>query len=118
MDPDVIISHLLTQDEIHHSKDGRVEINEHISIIPTRTMNSFCRPYGIYPDRDKGYDGRWELGDFMAHFTGTTNDRERHDALTGLREMVILADGNYQSPLLSLVSQNPSLTTILRKELR
>ena len=107
VDQDVIINHLLAQGEIHHSEDGRVEINEHVSVIPTRTMNSFCRPYGVYLDWDKGYDGTWEQGDFMAHFTGTKNDRERHDALTGLREMVVLADGSYQDPLLSVVKQNP-----------
>lgn len=97
-DQEIIVRHLLTNQEIHYDEDDGLQINRRVSIIPTRSMNSFCRPYEPYLSTwDVGYKGTWEPGDFIAHFTGQKDTGKRYRAVSRLLDMFARADGEYRN---------------------
>lgn len=106
-DQPVIIKYLLKEGEIEDIREASIRINRHVSIITTRKMNSFCRPYIRYRWDDSSHSGSaiWHPGDFIAHFTGTHQVTERYSAMAKLFQALPEAQGDWH-----LMDKNPCLS--------
>ena len=105
-------------EEITIGAEEGLDLGPRVTVVPTRAMNSFCRPKEEYRERDSPLHHRltWHLGDPFVHFNGI-NAEERLLMMTKLLETMQTNETNADHLERNQTDYNPCMDYgIIRKQ--